>query len=441
MKTFYLKYPVILIILFCTRSVPCNAQCTAPPGAISITQASFGSVINASLVYYVPTGTIVSIDHSSNDLSIAAGGEILVMANSTLNLNMGGKNMTISGGTVQVCQNGILAINPGHDFTLNSGLISLMNSGALEFCNFGHDITFNAGSIQMDDYSSIELVGYHNLINNVTNLIQYIGSGTVGVGSGDPIFHTGSGSNAMANNLTKSTHIDFVDDNLTGIDFPGSANFCGPQSSPAYATCRTSWPFMGTGCGSANTSQILLPLIIIEFTSIVENGLMQLNWETADETNIKYFVIERSVVPNQFDSIDRVLPQKNADVLHYYSYTDLKKPVENTTYRLKVVEKDGSFLYSKILVVPTANGEVNTISFSPNPFDEYLYMSTNFSNPTIAFLNLYSIAGNLLGKFHLSIGGGQKLTRITNLAFLPAGLYIVEIVTPDHNYYQRLIKR
>lgn len=104
------------------------------------------------------------------------------------------------------------------------------------------------------------------------------------------------------------------------------------------------------------TLLIILPVIIfagatlIKFDARSENGSVILNWQTAQESNVLHFVVERKSVNGSFMEIANVDPQSDQT----YQYTDAAafKSAESVyVYRLKIVDKDNSYAYSETVTV------------------------------------------------------------------------------------------
>jgi hypothetical protein len=454
-QTFFVRLFVTLQVFSLLLSIRGNAQCVAPPGAILIESGPSATVdfstvatVGAGKVYYTLPGTITTIDHTGGNLTVSGGGKIMVMENSILYIQMGGKNMTVNGGILQLCNSAQLLINPGHDFTMNgsTSLITLGNRASMRLCNFGHDITLNAGTIEMNDYASVEFGDYHNVVSNATNLVKYIGAGNVGIASGDPIFHTGgsdfvtySNTNNIGAALTNSSHIDFINDNF-GSDNPGSAQYCGIRAAALHLSCRSQWGPMDVICGGAAGFQSLLSLRIMSFESKIVNGSVQLNWLTSEEKNVDHFEVERSDNLTQYSSIGRTDDQNTAGDTHQYFFTDKNNSGGKSYYRLKVIDKDGRFMYSAILPVSFNCQIINIISCTPNPFSEYFQLKSNFSNIEFTTIEFFSMQGNVCTQLKLNIGAGVQTTKINGLSSLPKGIYVMKISNKDGNYYQRMIK-
>lgn len=95
-----------------------------------------------------------------------------------------------------------------------------------------------------------------------------------------------------------------------------------------------------------------LPLNLLDFSASKQVNANKLNWKSADELNFSHFEIERSEDAINFTKIARVNGKGNAQGVTTY-YQEDKSIFKDQVYyyRLKIVDTDGSFNYSKIVSV------------------------------------------------------------------------------------------
>jgi hypothetical protein len=126
---------------------------------------------------------------------------------------------------------------------------------------------------------------------------------------------------------------------------------------------------------SVNDIQIganLLPLNLISFNAILNNGFVSLEWETLSEINFSNFEIEKSLDAQTFETIGEV-PGKNIPGVHYYSFTDEKTLFGNAYYRLKMINKDGTYTYSGIVHITGKTAA--SLNIYPNPVADNLVLA------------------------------------------------------------------
>lgn len=106
----------------------------------------------------------------------------------------------------------------------------------------------------------------------------------------------------------------------------------------------------------------LLPLSLISFNASLVSREVSLFWNTTNEINVDGFAIEKSNDGRTFNKIGFV-NAKNTNAASY-SFSDVLN--NNVSYyRLKMIDKDGSFKYSSVVVL-TAK-QTTKLDVFPNP--------------------------------------------------------------------------
>jgi hypothetical protein len=118
----------------------------------------------------------------------------------------------------------------------------------------------------------------------------------------------------------------------------------------------------------AGANMLFAGAIIVHFDAQPGFNQVTLKWTTENEINLKGFEIERSLDnsnSNNFKLVDFVKASEELKNRKEYSYEDksvFKQEFERTYYyRLKIVDKDNSFTYSKVIsVIPTISSARQT---------------------------------------------------------------------------------
>jgi Secretion system C-terminal sorting domain len=184
---------------------------------------------------------------------------------------------------------------------------------------------------------------------------------------------------------------------------------------------------------SVNDLGNILPLQLTSFVAALRiNNDVQLHWETADELNVKNIEVQRSTDAINFNTIAMVNAQNKLQ--NNYIFNDRIYGNELFYYRLKIVDNDGSFKYSKLQSVKNKLLK-NNVYILENPVKDY-----------ITLLNLP------LKKCMLSLlnGNGMEISRKAynnisstqlNISALSSGLYFLKIVSPESNETLKFIKQ
>jgi hypothetical protein len=166
-----------------------------------------------------------------------------------------------------------------------------------------------------------------------------------------------------------------------------------------------------------NDGPFSLPVTLTLFTATRQNNETILHWQTAQEQNSGYFAVERSLDGNNFTTIGTVAAAGNSASTRDYSSTDLAPVNNNDYYRLRLTDLDGNFTYSpvRLLNFPFPAG-LTWYAIGPRSAEIYLQQG---STERYALLD---IAGH-------TVRLGQLSNGMTNISDLPAGVYIVRVMT------------
>ena len=126
----------------------------------------------------------------------------------------------------------------------------------------------------------------------------------------------------------------------------------------------------------AGTPIVPLPVSIISFTGILDDGNVHLKWEVVNEINIEHYEVEYSNDGNSFTSVGQ-LPAQNKAV---YGYTTKLGNMQNSYYRLKIVSKDGSVTYTNTVLISSSNEKI-CLSLYPNPVRGNLTIAASHIKP------------------------------------------------------------
>jgi hypothetical protein len=142
---------------------------------------------------------------------------------------------------------------------------------------------------------------------------------------------------------------------------------------------------------------------LISFKATANGSCIILNWQTATETNNNGFEVERKAPLNlpkgetygEWENVGFVKGMGNTTESKSYSFADINVSSGKYKYRLKQIDLDGSFDYSKIVEVEV--GTPNEFSLSqnyPNPFNPVTKINYSIPRTSFVTLKVYDILGN-----------------------------------------------
>ena len=110
------------------------------------------------------------------------------------------------------------------------------------------------------------------------------------------------------------------------------------------------------------TNTVLLPIKLTYFRVTQEHlGLNILQWETASELNNEKFIIETSHNTEIWTELGVVDGAINSSSANEYSYSDYSPSGTTTYYRLKQIDFDGNYSYSRIVSVTNNNSKKTVV--------------------------------------------------------------------------------
>jgi trimeric autotransporter adhesin len=168
-----------------------------------------------------------------------------------------------------------------------------------------------------------------------------------------------------------------------------------------------------------------LPVELLSFEAKSQsNSHIQLNWTTVTEINNDGFEIQRSENGVNFETIGWQEGAGNYSGVKNYSFNDYEVNVGNTYYyRLKQLDFDGDFEYSKI-VSASLKAEVYNISLYPNPTQNVLYVK--YDGGVLNENNVYIVSSDGR-KINTNITNNQNILLL-DVSNFSSGIYYLRIV-------------
>ncbi|MFL5728565.1 MAG: T9SS type A sorting domain-containing protein, partial [Cytophagaceae bacterium] len=192
---------------------------------------------------------------------------------------------------------------------------------------------------------------------------------------------------------------------------------------------------------SNNTSEFncnvsVLPIQLISFTvSAADDNSALALWETANEQNNSYFLLERSEDGINFSSAGRISGNGTTSSVNLYSFSDNTHPSGILYYRLKQVDLDGNYTYSPVKSVYFRDQK--SIAIGPNPADHFLNLEFfGYTEKDRIKVTIISSLGETVASYDHELNGSLISFDISALA--PA-VYYVTVSTDETRINRKLI--
>jgi predicted extracellular nuclease len=162
-----------------------------------------------------------------------------------------------------------------------------------------------------------------------------------------------------------------------------------------------------------------LPVELAEFSGQAHGKNVLLDWTTATEEATDRFEVQRRDVRGNFATIGTVAAEGNSLVSRSYGFTDEAPQTGDNTYRLRMVDQDGSEAFSDLV----------TVNFDGEQAMQVRQLATRHLQLTGAVEQSEYLFTNAAG---MVIRQGKVNTTTTDIdgSKLPAGLYLLSVRTP-----------
>ena len=177
---------------------------------------------------------------------------------------------------------------------------------------------------------------------------------------------------------------------------------------------------------------------LFSFTAVKHNQGGLVSWETASEKNADHFEVEGSRDGAVFSTIGTVKAAGVSAETRAYAFTDDRVLSGIYYYRLKTVDLDGRFEYSKTVSIDFATAL--TIQAYPNPLKEELRIDVGLDkNAGDIDVEIFDVVGRLTYQNRIPSGKENLHLTIATAGFAP-GAYIVRVKSKDHLWRQKITK-
>lgn len=213
---------------------------------------------------------------------------------------------------------------------------------------------------------------------------------------------------------------------ISQLQFDPAPNFIGNALFNYTAT--------DNGGSQSNTATYVIPVIslipvpinLLSFDGKLAGGKTNLTWTTAQEFNADHFEVERSNTDGAgYKTLGTVAATGNSSVDQNYLFTD-NNPVSGLNYyRLKMVDKDGKFKFSSIVLIRVNVGA--RINIWPNPFTEKVQVTIHQEKAGILQVRISDVSGKVVKLKNVTVLKGSNQFTVDNMNILLPGVYFIEL--------------
>ena len=244
--------------------------------------------------------------------------------------------------------------------------------------------------------------------------------------------------------LIKQSPDGHVELNTDGsFRFIPNAGFKGASTSFTYKICDRGW---GTLCSDDAKVTIkfpqedtsggnwILPQSLVDFKGFYRNqGNVELNWVTNFEQNTARYDVERSLDGMVWHTVGSLPAQGISSVRKAYTFTDdagrNRANKKDLYYRLKQIDLENRWAYSKILVMRVYNTHsLKMISVTPNPAKNDIAVNTQLNENSYLVMKVINNNGSEVMKKSMRVDAGTNTHLLEGTSKLQPGMYVLEVI-------------
>jgi hypothetical protein len=215
----------------------------------------------------------------------------------------------------------------------------------------------------------------------------------------------------------------------------GSPNSCadGLIFGPAITTANVTY-------GVIFTESTTLPVVLEQFiANKQDDGSVKLSWSTSQEVNSDYYEIDRSSDQTDWAPLGTVKAKGYSSITSDYSFID-KTPVNGTGYyRLKMVDLDGKYVFSKTVSITSSSNDQALVIYS-NPFSDQIRMKINVSRSQNLIMTVSDMVGKTLVAQSYNAQAGDNFVNLQPKG-VSSGMYVLHIHGDSYDQTVKIAKQ
>jgi hypothetical protein len=224
-------------------------------------------------------------------------------------------------------------------------------------------------------------------------------------------------------------------DNLDTVFVPGkkyikigSDGLSGLTLDYACLQCHSNQDVNWAAQYAANIHSLGIPVELTSLTASTGGNGILLKWTTATETNNKGFEIQRKLGSSKYATIGSVEGKGTTTYTTDYSFIDRPQSTGKYVYRLKQIDFDGTYEYSKSVEIDWTPVEEFALAQNyPNPFNPTTTLKYNIKEKVNVRLSVMNLLGEEVALLVNEDKDAGSYSVIFNAVDMPSGVYYYQI--------------
>jgi len=173
------------------------------------------------------------------------------------------------------------------------------------------------------------------------------------------------------------------------------------------------------------------PVKLTVFIAEVKGDENHLSWITESEINNDFFQIERSKNGKNFEDLEKIAGFGNTLNTRNYKFIDVNPYNGSNYYRLKQVDFDGKFEYSKIVRTDNTNSKIRIYPTSTSNF-----VTIDMNEEQVASVTILNTVGQVVKNMTIT-----EMKTTIDISNIPSGIYYVAVDAQSGKEIKKVIKQ
>ena len=174
-----------------------------------------------------------------------------------------------------------------------------------------------------------------------------------------------------------------------------------------------------------------LPVTLVTFLGNYRNENATLIWETENLSNFSHFEIQRSSTGSNFITVGSINKKGDGLSRTQYQFIDNLSGINGTIfyYKLKMVDANGQFKYSNVVLIRKEQKNGTNLVITPNPVMSGVKATANFTaaaSSKVVF-KIIDMSGKVVLTQQNNVLQGNNSVSINSLDRLQSGIYMLQL--------------